>query len=113
MLGKFSVSGRPTNLDNSRTRAYCVCSTDADGVYLELFSLICRGVLLIWIIVGQGLTMFAVRMRMGLLGIVFSHLSFFFFFPLSLGDGPISTEILSERAVNPKQPTNQHSSVRF
>ena len=26
VLGKASVSGRPTNLDNSRARAYCACS---------------------------------------------------------------------------------------
>ena len=26
VLGKFSVPGRPTNLDKSRARAYCTCS---------------------------------------------------------------------------------------
>ena len=26
VLGKLSVSGRPTNLDYSRARAYCACS---------------------------------------------------------------------------------------
>ena len=26
VLGKLPVSGRPTNLDNSRARAYCACS---------------------------------------------------------------------------------------
>ena len=26
MLGKLPLLGRPTNLDNSRTRAYCACS---------------------------------------------------------------------------------------
>ena len=26
VLGKLSVPGRPTNLDNSRERAYCACS---------------------------------------------------------------------------------------
>ena len=36
----------------------------------------------------------------------FSCLSFLFSFSLSQGDGPIYTEILSERAVKPK-PTNQ------
>ena len=45
--------------------------------------------------------------RCGLFGHFFSHLSFLFSFSLSLGDGPISTEILSPRAVNPKQPTHQ------
>ena len=46
----------------------------------------------------------------GVFGHFFSHLSFLFSFSLSLGDGPISTEILSQRAVKPKttnQPTNQ------
>ena len=26
MLGKFTVLGRPTSLDDSRARAYCACS---------------------------------------------------------------------------------------
>ena len=26
VLGKLLVPGRPTNLDNSRARAYCACS---------------------------------------------------------------------------------------
>ena len=26
VLGKLPVSGRPTNLDKSRARAYCACS---------------------------------------------------------------------------------------
>ena len=26
VLGKLPVPGRPTNLDNSRARAYCACS---------------------------------------------------------------------------------------
>ena len=26
VLGKFSVPGRPTSLDDSRARAYCACS---------------------------------------------------------------------------------------
>ena len=72
MLGKLSVPGRPTSLDNSRARAYCTCS----------------------------------RCGWRLFGHFFSHLSFLFSFPLPLGDGPIETEILSQRAVKP-QPTNQ------
>ena len=53
------------------------------------------------------------RCGMGLFGHFFSHLSFLFSFSLSLGDGPIKTEILSQRAVKAKtnqptsQPTNQ------
>ena len=45
----------------------------------------------------------------GLFGHFFSHLSLLFSFSLSLGDGPIYIEILSQRAVKPKttnQPTD-------
>ena len=57
----------------------------------------------IWITVGQGPTALAVGAGGGCLDISFlSSLS------LSLGDGPIQTEILSQRAVKPpNQPTNQ------
>ena len=63
----------------------------------------CRGVLQIWIIVGQGPTALAVGAGGGCLDF---FLSFLFSVSLSLGDGPISTEILSQRAVKPKT-TNQ------
>ena len=46
------------------------------------------------------------RCGWGLFGYFFSRLSFLFSFSLSLGDGPIYTEILSQRAVKPKT-TNQ------
>ena len=75
VLGKLPVPGRPTNLDDSRARAYCACS-------------------------GCG---------WGLFGHFYSRLSFLFSFSLSLGDGPIYTEILSQGAVKlktPNQPTN-------
>ena len=39
------------------------------------------------------------RCGRGLLGHIFSHLSLLFPLSLSLGDGPIETEILSQRAV--------------
>ena len=68
VLGKLPVLGRPTNLDNSGTRAYCACS----------------------------------RCGRGLFGHFFSHLTLLFSLSLSLGDGPILTEILSRRAVKPK-----------
>ena len=61
------VPGRPTNLDNSRARAYCACS----------------------------------RCWWGL----FRHFSLVYHFSLlsnSLGNGPIYTKILSQRAVKPK-----------
>ena len=48
----------------------------------------CRGVVLIWIRVGQGPTVLAVGAG-GVVWTFFSHLSFLFSFSLSLGDGPI------------------------
>ena len=49
------------------------------------------------------------RCGWGLFAHFYSHLSFLSSFSLSLGDGPILTEILSQRAVKQKatnQPTN-------
>ena len=43
----------------------------------------------------------------GLFGHFFSRLSFLFSFSLFLGDGPIKTEILSQRTVKPKNNNNQ------
>ena len=62
----------------------------------------------IWITVGQGLTALALGAGGCCLDIFYSHLSFLSSFSLSLGDGPIYTEILSQRAVKLKtnQPTN-------
>ena len=62
----------------------------------------------IWIIVGQGPTVLAVGAGGGSFGHFYSHLSFLSSFSLSLGDGPIQTEILSQKAVKPQtnQPTN-------
>ena len=39
VLGKLPVSGRPTNVDKSRARAYCACSRCGWGC-LDIFSLI-------------------------------------------------------------------------
>ena len=39
VLGDFSVPGHPTNLDNSRARAYCPCSRCGLGC-LDIFSLV-------------------------------------------------------------------------
>ena len=61
----------------------------------------CRGVLLIWLIVGQGPTALAVGAGGGCLDI-FTLTYLLFSFSLSLGDGPIWTEILSQRTVKPK-----------
>ena len=49
----------------------------------------CRGVLLIWNIVGQGPIAVAVGVSGGCLDSFFSHLSLLFSFSLSLGDGLI------------------------
>ena len=38
VLGKLPVPGRPTNLDNSRTRAYCACSRCGRGWFGHFFS---------------------------------------------------------------------------
>ena len=62
----------------------------------------------IWMIVGQGPNALAVGAGGGLFGHFYSPLSFLSSFSLSLGDGPIKTEILSQRVAKPKtinQPT--------
>ena len=59
-----------------------------------------------WITIGQG----PAALAGGAAGVVwtfFSPLPFLFSLSLSLGDGPILTATLSQRALNPKQPTNQ------
>ena len=38
VLGKLPVPGRPTNLDDSRVRAYCACSGCGWGLFGHLFS---------------------------------------------------------------------------
>ena len=64
----------------------------------------CRGILLIWIIVVKGPTVLVVGAD-GVVWTFFSHLSFLSSFSLSMGDCPVQTEILSQRA-EPKT-TNQ------
>ena len=61
-------------------------------------SLKSRGVLLIWIIVGQGLTALATGSGWVCLNI-FILVYYFCLVSPSLGDGPIQTEILSQHAV--------------
>ena len=60
----------------------------------------------ILITVSQGPSALAVGAGGGCLDFFNSHLSFLFSFSLFLGDGPIKTELLSQRAVKPKT-TNQ------
>ena len=38
VLGKLPVSGRPTNLDLSRARAYCACIMCGLGLFGHFFS---------------------------------------------------------------------------
>ena len=38
VLGKLPVPGRPTNLDDSRARAYCACSRCGWGLFGHFFS---------------------------------------------------------------------------
>ena len=37
VLGKLPVLGRPTNLDESRARAYCACSRCGWGLFGHFF----------------------------------------------------------------------------
>ena len=65
-------------------------------------------------IVGQGPIALALGAGWGCFGHFYSPLSFLSSFSLSLGNGPIETEILSQRAAKPKttnQPTNQQTEV--
>ena len=38
VLGKLPVPGRPTNLENSRAKAYCVCNRCGCGLFGHFFS---------------------------------------------------------------------------
>ena len=71
------------------------------GDAMVLGKLSVRGVLLIWIRVGQRPTALAVGADGGCLD-TFSRVSHSLSFSLSLGDGPIQTEIQPLRAVKPK-----------
>ena len=66
----------------------------------------CRGVLLVWIIIWQGPTVLEVGAGSS---DIFSHLSFLSSISPSLEDSPIKTEIMSQRAVNPK--TTNHPNL--
>ena len=70
----------------------------------------CRGVLLIWIIAGQGPIALAEGASAGCLDIFPSSI-FLIYFSLSLGDGPIQIEILCQRAIKPKT-TKQNLQIR-
>ena len=59
----------------------------------------CRGILLVWTIVGQGPTALGEVADRGCLDISFSRLPFLSSFSFPLGDGSIQTEILSHKAI--------------
>ena len=73
----------------------------------------CRAVILIWIIVRQGSIALAIGAGGGGLDVFFSPQSFLFSFSLSLGGGPIQTEILSQRAVKPQNNQSAKSSTVY
>ena len=98
VLGKLPGPGRPTNLDYSGARAYCACSRCGWGLFGHFFfscgggqvvrrcwvNFQCRGVILIWIIVGQGPIALAIGAGGGLFGhFFFSSFTSLFFLPLS------------------------------
>ena len=66
----------------------------------------CRGGLLVWITVRHGLNVLAVGARGVVWTFFLSSINSLLSLSLSLGDGPIKTEILSESVVKPKT-TNQ------
>ena len=133
MLGKLPVPGRPTNLDYCRARAYCACNRCGWGLFGHFFSHLsilfsfslslgdgggrvvrrcwvnfqCWGVLLIWIIVGQGPVALAVGAGGGCLDIFslicpFSPLS-----PSLWETARYRLKYCLKGPLNPKQPTNQ------
>ena len=94
MLGKLPVPERPTNLDNSRARAYCACSRCGWGLFGHFFShLSLLFSFSFWetaryrLKYCQGPTVLAVGAGMGCLDIFLSSITSLFF--LLLGDGPI------------------------
>ena len=127
VLGKLPVLGRPTNLDESRARAYCTCSRCGWGLFGHFFSHLsflfsfslslgggggrvvrrcwvnfqCRGVLLIWITVGQGPTALAVGAGGAVWTFLLSSIISLFFLPLS------GQKYCLKGPLSPKQPTNQ------
>ena len=124
MLGKLPVLGRPTNLDYSRARAFCACSGCGWGLFGHFFlssitslfflpvsgrrvNFQCQGVLLIWIIVGQGPIVLAVGAGGGCLDI-FSLIYHFSFHSPSLWEtARYRLKYCLKGPLSQKQPTNQ------
>ena len=78
------------------------------GGAMVLAKLPVPGVLLIWIIVGQGPIALAVSAGF------FSHLSVvFFFLPLSGSAARYELKRCLKGPLNPKQPTNQATKIKF
>ena len=116
MLGKLPVPGRPTILDDSRARAFCACSMCRWGL-LDLgggrvvrwcwVNFQCRGVLLIWIIVGQGPTVLAVGAGGGCLDIFSLVYHSSFLSPSLWETARYRLKYCLKGPLSPKQPTNQ------
>ena len=127
VLGKLPVPGRPTNLDQSRARAYCAGSRCGWGLFDHFFlssvislfflgggrvvrwswvNLQCRGILLVLIRIGQGPTALAVGAGWGCLDI------FILIYPFSSLSPPLwettryRLKYCLKGSVSPK-PTNQ------
>ena len=91
-LKMTSLETFQSNMITNTTKRYVDCSAvSGDGRVQRRcwVNFQCRGVLLVWMIGGQGLIALAVGAGGSLFGHFFSHLSFLFSFSLSLGDGPI------------------------
>ena len=133
VLGKLSVPGRPTNLDDSMARAYCACSRCGFGLF-GLFSLVYHFSFLspsLWetaryrlnyclkgplspkqptnygvILVGQGLTALAVGAGGGCLDIFSLVYHFSLLSPSLWGTARYRLKYCLKGPLSPKQPTN-------
>ena len=99
------IKNRDDTISGELTATVSFCLADSRVERRCWLNFQCRGVLLVWMI-GQGLICACSRCGCGIIGHFFLSSIFSLSFSLSLGDGPIQTEILSERAVKPKT-TNQ------
>ena len=128
------MPGRPTSLDDSRTRAYCACSRCGWGFvwtfflssitfhfFLPLLGVVGGAMVLgklpapgrptIWITVGQGPTAFAVGAGGGCLDIFTLIYPFFPLSPSLWETVRYRLKYCLKRPLNPKQPTNQPTNL--
>ena len=131
VLGKLPVPGRPI-IWITVGQGPTALAVSAGGSCLDIFTLIfpffsgggrvvrwcwvnfqCRGVLLIWIIVGQGPIALAVGAGGGLFGHVFSLYPFSHLSPSLWETARYRLKYCLKGPLNPKQPTNQLLSLLF